>query len=315
MRDSDDERNRDNRRRDAGTLTIAMVDATWPEPPAPDDPQGHDFAHLVLLIDARTRTAELGAHAHRPSTPRERRTPPGARMPGGAINPQWFSLPVPETICWSLLGGMEGLLQPRANAVNLLLEQAAPIARRLVGNLVEVPGSGDLDWTPEAARAAFELRSLCDVGDTATVPQYGTLRAAMSALPGLVAEGVVAEASDEQLDALARKLAEITVHPHPKLLGPPIGRWQRRPWGGVVRLRADLYGLRANLTDDFARLDAERWFKRADRALAGRLSPEFDDAGVHEFAEQERRAARDAGFELAGVESALQRFRDDIRRS
>ncbi|MEU3573075.1 hypothetical protein AB0E96_32320 [Kitasatospora sp. NPDC036755] len=235
---------------------------------------------------------------------------------GGADAWIWYSPGlVPSRIYWQIDSGVRELPHLTADQGNALAEELAGVAQILLENLVEVPGAGEADWSPESVAAACEIhrRVQRDPDDpTRPAPMVVSMAQAVAAVPDLV-EKKWADWTGAQLDEQAPELTRVFGRdPDRELIAEAMALQlgENRPLL-VVGTRAWLYGYRREMASGRTPMELERWY-----ALSGRSSLVSADDQPHDLvhlAEREQRAATEEGVLLVDVHQAMRAQRARLR--
>ncbi|RGD55391.1 hypothetical protein DR950_41755 [Kitasatospora xanthocidica] len=229
---------------------------------------------------------------------------------------------VPEVLVWTIWSGhrTSNGETPRpyltAEQGNAIARAAAPTAQVLLDNLIEVPGTGEFDWSPEAANAAWDVYQLCQE-DPQQRPRmrgvYASMAAAVEADPELV-ERRWADLDDAHLDEEAGHLTRMlgstgwSAQHLPAALGIRLGDGE--PFT-VVGTRAWIYGYRAQMADGRTPMQLSTWWARSKRTSL--VTPDDSEEHLVHLAAREQRAATEEGVLLVDPVEGLRAERARAR--
>ncbi|MGA5824118.1 hypothetical protein ACPC54_40510 [Kitasatospora sp. NPDC094028] len=221
---------------------------------------------------------------------------------------------VPTSMYWTIDSGVRQLPYLTAEQGNALAERVAPVAQELLENLVEVPGTDEVDWSPEAFRAAQEMDRLVQREPDAEqpAPVVVSLAEVYEALPDWI-ERRWADWTARQLDEQAPHLTRtLGLNPDRELiaeaLGIELGQDQRLL---VVGTRAWLYGYRREMASGRTPMELERWWATSGRESL--VSADSSERDLVHLAEREQRAATEDGVLLVDAVPAMRAERARLR--
>ncbi|MFB7677865.1 hypothetical protein ACFC26_41345 [Kitasatospora purpeofusca] len=241
--------------------------------------------------------------------------------PGGHSFPPYEWGFVPEMLVWTIRTGFrtaEGeTAWPYLTAAqgNALARQAAPAAQALLDHLIEVPGRRELDWTPEAAHAGWDIARICTDDPQGTTGLRGvivSMAAAVEADPDLV-ERRWADLNDDRLDDEAGYLTLSlgtqgwTAENLPRAMG--VERLTGQPFV-VVGTRAWMYGYRQQMAQGRRRMELSTWWAHSGRESL--VTADSTDEDLVHLAEREQRAATEEDVLLV---DAVEAMRDERARA
>ncbi|MER6256271.1 hypothetical protein ABT224_33470 [Streptomyces sp. NPDC001584] len=272
-------------------------------------PYGGSVGHYQrIVLDTRARTIEFWCSPWHTAGPQPHRDPAYSR--GDHFAPFHWTV-VPHIIGWAIDSGVKELPYLTAEQGNALAHRIAPLAQTLLDNLLAIPGTGEVDWSAEAASAGYDIEAACQRSPQAPSgrrPELINMAEAVAVLPQMV-KGHWADATDQQLDDEAESITRYAFAPawHPELADLfQVSGSSRR---AVIGTRAWLYTYREQTSNDRRPLDAGRWFTRDGHTLAGRISADATDEALERFAQTEQQAATAEGFKLIGTLDVLKEHR------
>ncbi|MFH8642072.1 hypothetical protein [Streptomyces goshikiensis] len=272
-------------------------------------PRGGSVGHYQrIVLDTRARTVEFWCSPWHTAGPQPHRDPNYSR--GEYFAPFHWST-VPHLIGWVVDSGVKELPYLTAEQGNALARRIAPLAQTLLDNLLPIPGTGEFDWSAEAASASYDIESACQRSPQAPSgrrPELINMAEAVTALPRMV-KPYWADATDQQLDDEADR---ITRHAFAPAWYPELAEFFQTPANSrraVLGTRAWLYSYREQQAIGHRPLDAGRWFTREGHTLAGRVSADATDEALERIAQIEQLAAKSEGFKLIGTVDVLKEHR------
>ncbi|WP_157420406.1 hypothetical protein [Actinomadura kijaniata] len=225
---------------------------------------------------------------------------------------------VPDRMYWVIDSGLEERPYLTCEQGNQLAQELAPLAAHLIDHLVPVPGTEDLDWSAEAASAAYDIaramarRPLPPLGRR---PWLIDMDQAVRVYPELV-DPTWADCTSQQLDEEAQFLTETALYRNRQILerlGNPEVREPEYYSGepALVGARAWLYGYRQAHLKGREPVEASRWWQ--SRAVP--ITADTTDRELAAVAEAAQAEAARSGHHLTAPLDYLTQHRATLRQA
>jgi len=275
---------------------------------AGDPPPGIGAGHYQrIVLDLSTGEVSFQCEDWREERP--------YRADGPQLFPPYDWELVPEQMYWVIDSGVADLPYLTAEQGNALARRVAPLAQVLLDNLVEVPGTGELDWSPQSVEAGWDVEQAVDRDPSRPDGRRGvvlSMAQVVEADPELVAPRW-ADWTDQQLDQEAPYQTRTLGLPPDcdniaKAMGLDLGERQRLT---VVGTRAWMYGYRKEMATGRTPMDAGRWWAHSGRESL--VSADSNERDLVHLAAREQRAATDEGVLLIGMLEFLRGERVRLR--